>query len=379
MSKLLIAATISETLGAFLLPFVRYFQAQGWQVDGMACGISHSADCLAHFNQVWDVSWSRSPLDPQNLLIAPRQIQAVVAQENYDLVHVHTPVAAFVTRYALKRWQKQGTPKLIYTAHGFNFHRQGHPLRNTLFLALEKLAGNWTDYLVVINREDEAASHQYRIVPADRVCYMPGIGVDLQQFCTDRISHAQVLRLYQELELSTDTPLLLSIAELIPRKRPQDLLQALARLARPEVHLIWAGGGVLQAAMQQLAVDLGIQSQVHFLGFRSDIPTLIRAATVTVLTSAQEGLPRSIMESLCLETPVIGTDIRGVRELVGPEQGRLVPVGDIANLTEALVWMLDHPVEAQRMGQQGRLKMAAYDLQQVLSLHTTLYQRALAS
>ena len=102
--------------------------------------------------------WSRDPLKLQNLMVAPRQIQEVVAQEEYDLVHVHTPVAAFVSRYALNSLRKRGKPKLVYTVHGFHFYRGRAKLKNALFLALEKLAGRWTDYLIVINREDEEAA-----------------------------------------------------------------------------------------------------------------------------------------------------------------------------------------------------------------------------
>ena len=106
MNSLLCVTTVPVSLCAFLLPFAYHFRAQGWRVDAMAQGISTSAECLQAFDRVWEVEWSRNPLKPQNLIVAPRQIQEVVAQEGYDLVHVHTPVAAFVTRYALNGLRK---------------------------------------------------------------------------------------------------------------------------------------------------------------------------------------------------------------------------------------------------------------------------------
>ena len=107
MNRILFVTTIPGTLRAFLLPFAQHFRAKGWQVDAMAQGISNCAKCLHSFDRVWEVEWSRNPLDPQNLIIAPPQIRLAIAQQDYDIVHVHTPVAAFVTRYALNNLRQQ--------------------------------------------------------------------------------------------------------------------------------------------------------------------------------------------------------------------------------------------------------------------------------
>lgn len=377
MNSLLCITTVPATLSAFLLPFAQHFRAQGWRVDAMAQGISTHTKCLSVFDQVWEVEWSRNPLDPQNLMLAPQQIREVVEKEEYDIVHVHTPVAAFVTRYALNNLRKQGKTKVIYTAHGFHFYRGASPLKNAIFLALEKLAGQWTDYLVVINHEDEAAAKRFGLVSNEKIRYMPGIGVDIEYYSPDAVWDTDVLRVRQELGIAPETSLFLSIAEFIPRKRHQDILRAFAKLNRPEVHLALAGDGLLFKQMQQLAFDLGIQNQVHFLGIRQDIPALIRACVATLLTSQQEGLPRSVMESLCLEIPVIGTDIRGTSDLLAGGCGLLVKVGDVDSIAQAMAWVLDHPEEAKMMGKHGRERMNAYGVRQIIKLYENLYASAL--
>ncbi len=377
MNKLLIVSAVPIALRAFLLPFAHYFRAKGWRVDAIANGVSTCPECVAACDRVWDVELGRSPLDPKNFLTAPPKIKEIVEQQQYDIVHAHMAVAGFVTRYALKDLRKQGKPKIIYTAHGFNFYKGEMPLKNAIFLTLEKLAGFWTDYLVVINREDEAAAKRYRIVAPDRVRYMPGIGVDIQRYNPDVISASEVEQVRQELQLAPATSLFLCIAEFTPRKRHRDLLTAFAKIARENTCLAFAGDGVLQAEMQQLSHQLGVQDRVRFLGFRRDIPTLSRAAVATILVSEAEGLPRSIMESLCLETPAIGTDIRGIRELLEPGCGILVPVGNVEAIAKAMTWILDHPEDAKMMGKRGRELMADYDLRQILNLHETLYAEAL--
>ena len=100
--------------------------------------------------------------------------------------------------------------------------------------------------------------------------------------------------------------------------------------------LLLAGDGPLEGEVKELSTSLGIQQQVKFLGFRRDIPELVRGATALVLASTHEGLPRSVMEAMCLGTPVIGSDIRGTQDLLRDDAGLLFPVGDVEALTTAM-------------------------------------------
>lgn len=378
MKKILIVTTIAGTLHSFLLPFARHFRAHGWQVDGMAQGVSTNQDCVQAFDRVWEIQWSRNPLDLKNLLVAPRTIREIVDREKYDIVHVHTPVAAFVTRYALKNLRWQGKCKIIYTAHGFHFHPQGKTLKNTVFLILEKIAANWTDYLVTINHTDEKTALNHRLMPPEYIWYMPGIGIDIEYYHPDRINPLTVEKARQELGLHPDTPMLLCAAYFDPRKRHRDILQALAQLNRPDFCMAFAGDGAQIEELRKLATELGVDGQVRFLGHRDDINVLIRASRATLLVSEQEGLSRSVMESLSLEIPVIGTKIRGIEELIAGGCGLVVDVGDIKGIAAAMAWMLDRPMEKQAMGQRGRAQMAAnYALPKIITLHESLYAEAI--
>ena len=375
--RILMVTTISGTIEDFLLPFVRHFRSLGWQVDGMAMDISQDNICVSEMNHVWDVKFSRNPLDPKNLFVAVPRIKEIAIQGNYDLIHVHTPVAAFVTRYAIEQLKIKQKPQVIYTAHGFHFHQRGNPITNAIFLTLEKLAGKWTDYLITINREDEAAARKNRILSPERIFYTPGIGLDLNEYDRDRVSETEIINIRQELGLSAADLLLLCIAEFTANKRHQDQLLALQKLNRPNVHLALAGDGTELPKVEQLATELGLQQQVHFLGFRRDIPALICASEVTLLTSGREGLPRSIMEAFCAATPVIGTKIRGIQDLLEDDCGLLVEVGDIDALAQAMATMLDDTEARQRMGQNCLDKISNYDVREIIKLYEDIYDRAL--
>jgi glycosyltransferase involved in cell wall biosynthesis len=365
-------ATVPETIRGFLLPWAAHYQSQGWIVDAMAQGISNSPDCVAAFNQVWDIDWSRHPLNPLNFVTAPPRVRAIA--QSYDLIHVHTPVAAFVTRFALRSLRRQGKLKVIYTAHGFHFHSNGSRLKNSIFLMLEKIAGRWCDRLIVMNQEDWNAAIQHRLLPPRQLCFMPGIGVDLSYYNTRSLTETDRLQVRSELGLKLEDALFLAIAEMIPRKRHHDLLQALAQLNRPEVHLALAGDGPLEAELKTLAQQLGLVQQVHFLGFRTDIPRWIHAATAILLVSEQEGLPRSVMEAMALGVPIIGTRIRGTEDLLREGAGRLVSVGNYAEIATEMAWILDHPEATKTLGIQGQKQIQQYDLSQILSLHDCMYK-----
>lgn len=377
--RLLIISTVSATLQAFLLPFAAHFRNKGWRVDAAAYGVTRAPRCIDSFDRCYDIEWTRKVTQVRGLQVSFKKIQRLVVENNYDIVHVHTPIAAFVTRYALRTLRKRDNIKVIYTVHGFHFYRGGKPAKNTVFRTLEQVAGRWTDYLVVINREDEQAAMRYGIVPPARLVYMPGIGVDTERLDPALVSADTVAEVRNELGLQEDDILFLMVAEFNPGKRHRDLLQAMALLREPKVHIAFAGTGVQQKAMEDLAATLGLSGRTHFLNFRTDIPVLMRAAVACVLPSEREGLPRSVMESLSLETPVVGANTRGIRDLLASGSGLLTPVGDIEQLAVALTWMVRHSEERIAMGKLGRRQMQEYDVRHITALHERLYIEALQS
>jgi glycosyltransferase involved in cell wall biosynthesis len=126
-----------------------------------------------------------------------------------------------------------------------------------------------------------------------------------------------------------------------------------------------------------MARKLGLAERVHFVGFRRDVPALVRASIATVLPSEREGLPRSVMESMCLGVPVIGTRIRGLGDLLSDGCGVLYEVGDVEQLAERLQWVIDHPAEAKGLAARARQRIAEYDVARVIEMHERLYARAL--
>jgi glycosyltransferase involved in cell wall biosynthesis len=361
--------TVASTLRAFLLPYARYFAEKGWTVDALANGSGVIARGV--FNHCYEASFSRNPLNFRNLKGTGKMIRDLVTEKGYDVVHVHTPVAAFVTRLALRRLSPP-RPKVVYTAHGFHFYKGGSYSRNTVIAALERLAGDWTDHTITINKEDYEAALTLKIAPKERLSLLPGIGLDLERYSPAAVKDEAVEGFRADLNLKKEDELFLMVGEFIPRKRHEDALRALAGTGRRDFYLAFAGAGPLEDDMKVLAKRLGVESRAHFLGERDDVPLLMLASRAVVLPSSQEGLSRAVMEAICLGVPVLGANVRGIRELLTtPERGALVPVGKPAALAAAMLLSVDAPHAAQPSPDPR------WDIRGLLTEHEKIYSRLL--
>jgi glycosyltransferase involved in cell wall biosynthesis len=372
--SLLIVATVGGTIRTFLAPYAAHFRALGWRVDAAASGAASDPALVAGFDAVHDLPLSRSLRDVRALARARAALGRILATP-YDIVHVHTPIASFVTRHVVSRLPAERRPAVVYTAHGFHFHAAGQMLTNTAFLTAERVAGRWTDRLVVISGEDEAAARRHRIVPARRLVHMPGIGVDTGHFAPDAVPAEAPAQVRQELGIPADVPLFAIVGELNRNKRQSDAIAALGTMQHRAAHLVLAGEGPERPALERRAAAAGVADRVHFLGVIDDVRPVVRAATALVLPSHREGLARSVMEALALEVPVIASTARGNRELVGDDRGLLFGTADIPGLAAAMDWLADHPAERRQMGLRGRARMVErYDLDVLVRMHEALYE-----
>jgi glycosyltransferase involved in cell wall biosynthesis len=149
----------------------------------------------------------------------------------------------------------------------------------------------------------------------------------------------------------------LSIGRFVAEKGHRHLLEAAARIerTRPGVHWVLVGAGELEAALSREAQALGLASQVHFTGWRDDVPDVLAVADVFVLPSVNEGFGRVVVEAMAMARPVVATAVGGVPEIVRDgETGVLVPASDPRALADTVRSLLDDPARAARLGAAGR-------------------------
>ncbi len=372
--RILEVTTVAATVRAFLIPLIEHLVREGFAVDAMCHGAQMQlGELCPPIGELFDAPWTRRSLRLNRLLEATKRVRAYVEARRYDIVHVHTPIAGWLTRFALRKLRMRVGSRVVYTAHGFHFHRHGSALANAAFRTLERLAGRWSDVVVVVNREDFEAAVRYRIIDRGRLRLIPGVGIDLDHYCPQAVDEQEVRAIRAQLGLRDGDSLFVMVAEFNAGKRHRDALRALRGLGRPSAHLAFAGDGPLQKQVRREARRLRLSRQVHFLGFQEDIRPLVRAARATLAPSEREGLSRAVMESLALEVPVLGSDARGVRDLLERGGGVIFPVGDTNRLTAAMAWALDHPLEAREEGRRGRASLHDLTTARVVAQYQQLF------
>lgn len=377
--KALMLASVASMIDQFNMENIRLLQTMGYQVD-VACnflqGSTSSKERVEAFQKELSEKQIRSIFVPiprkisamKEIFASYRQVKKLVEQEEYQLVHCHSPIGGAIARLACRKQRKKGL-RVIYTAHGFHFYT-GAPKKNwVIFYPIEKWLSKYTDVLITICKEDYERAK--KCMNAKEIRYIPGIGVDV-----DRIGampkHEEKR---QEIGIENEDKLLLSIGELNKNKNHEVILQAMARLKRKDVHLAICGKGELEQNLKQLARELGLEKQVHLLGFRTDAKQWLTVADIFVFPSFREGLPVSLMEAMAAGLPVVATKIRGTTDLIVPEKGGyLHGATEVEQMAQSIGKLLDSDRIREQMGIYNKTVIRGFSTIKVQEIMKTIYE-----
>ncbi|MGB5351400.1 MAG: glycosyltransferase family 4 protein [Polyangiales bacterium] len=357
--KVLHVCAVAFGLETLLLPQIDYLRGRGLSVEA-ACSPDPRVDTLrARGYTIHEVQVDRK-ISPAPNSKSVLELARLMRSQNYDLVHTHAPVASVLGRVAAKL---AGVKRIVYTAHGFYFHDDMPRHKYALYHGIEKSVAQITDRILVQSEEDFDTAVTTGLGSAAKIRYL-GNGIDLKRFEMTALHEEGRAALRKELRVPQSRGPILGITGRITEEKGfGELIEALSFLHDdfPEAHLIVIGGQLSteRDAFQDRLVDFigehGLDSHVTFTGFRSDVPELLSLLDIFVLPSYREGLPRSILEAMAMELPVVATRIRGCREaVVDRVTGLLVPARDSRALKGAISQILSDRELAYRFGKAGR-------------------------
>ena len=313
----------------------------------------------------------RNPFNIREVRQAYQNACAELRSDDYTAIHCNTPIGGFVGRVAGK---KCNIGKVIYTAHGFHFYK-GAPLFNrTVLKWAEMLMARWTDAIITMNQEDYEAAKKFKLRKGGKVYFVHGVGINLQGF--EGLSHLRQEK-RQELGLNNDDIMLISMGDLVARKNYATAIRAIARANDPRLNYMICGKGEELEKLQVLAKKLGVEKQVHFLGFRTDVKQLLTAADIFLFTTRQEGLPRSMMEAMASGLPCVASAIRGNVDLVeNGVNGYTCNVDDVDGYAVAIETIVADPELRAKMRENNLEKIKQYDVsvveQEMQKIYTEL-------
>jgi glycosyltransferase involved in cell wall biosynthesis len=277
---------------------------------------------------VHEVPMVRSP-SPARDAVALARLLRLCRRERFDLVHTHAAKAGFLGRLAARL---TGTPA-VHTPHVFPFDRGGQPLADALYVRLERLAGRWTDRIVLLSYYQMAQLERRRIMPAARAEVVPN-GVDAGALVPADRTEARM-----HLGLPADAFVVLAAGRLCRQKGFDLLVDAAAMAGAGEggLLILIAGTGEDETALRAKVASSGLQAVVRMMGQVEDLGDHYAAADLVALPSRYEGCPYVLLEAMACGRPVACADVSGMGEFVRDgETGFLVPAGDPAAWAERL-------------------------------------------
>ena len=257
--------------------------------------------------KIHQIDFQRNPLHPINIK-AFKQLKKLVELEKFDVIHCNTPTGGVLGRLCAKKYGIF----CIYQAHGFHFFKGASKLNWMIYYPIERLLARLTNILITINEEDYEISRKFSLRHNGMKIKVSGVGIKLsnQKESIDR-------NLYRaELGLNSSDIVIISMGDLIKRKNYENAIDAINKINNKKVHYLICGTGPNLEKLKKISKKYNLEDNIHFLGFRNDIDNLLYISDIFLLSSFQEGLPRSTMEAMAKGLPVACSNIRGNRDLV---------------------------------------------------------------
>jgi len=277
----------------------------------------------------------------------------VCRQRKFDVVHTHTLLPGIGGRIGARL---AGVPCVVHTFHSWPPHLYKNIFFKWAFYASEITAA-YSAHAILFQNPDDLGS--WRKIPAvpNRRATLVGNGIDFSAI-TKKVEVGARERIRKEFGISEGAFVIVNVARFEPQKGHGFLLNTLKHLipqAHRKVVVLLVGMGVDQDKVEAEVKRLDLQDAVFFTGHRQDVPDILTASDVSVMTSLYEGIPRALMESMALGIPVVATDVPGTRSLIqSGKTGLLVKYDDVPGFSSAIIKVLTDPILAKQLGKNGR-------------------------
>jgi len=316
----------------------------------------------------YEISALTRPIAPFKDIRALRDLRRAIRAFEPDIVHTHSSKAGILGRTAA-HLEKVST--VIHSIHGWGFTPLQTSIKRRLFLAAERSVARWTDHFIAVSQANIDQGRDLGLL-SENVSLIRS-GIDLSPY--KQLPNAAPIK--RQLEIPDGVPVVTQVGNLKPQKAPLDFLRVAAIVAstEPKAHFVMAGDGPLRQKVEGLAAELGIADRLHLPGWWRDVPGLLAATDVAVLTSRHEGLPRAVVEALAAGVPVVATAVDGTPEVVRDGiNGFLAPPGEVERLAAGVCTLLGDENRRKVMGGAAALGLEAFDINLMVRQQEELYR-----
>ena len=367
--KVLYVATVDSHIISFHIPYLKMLKNEGYEVH--VC--TGEDGKIPYCDKKHTIAIKRSPYRLGNIK-AIGELKKIINENDYKLIHCHTPMGGVVTRLAAKKARKKGT-KVFYTAHGFHFFK-GAPLLNWLiYYPIEKWLSKYTDTLITINEEDYKRAKK-KFKKCNRIELVNGVGINIEKF-SDDLHDKEKEQLKKKLNLKKDDFVILQVGELNKNKNQILAIKVMKELTKTnkKIKLLLAGKGKLEQFYKDKIKEYNLQNNVYVLGYRQDVPKLMKVSNVLLSLSYREGLPVNVIEAMASGLPIIATNCRGNRDLVVNEKnGYIINNNDVKKLKEKIIFLQKNEATNSYFKTQTQRLVENYALDKIEERFKEIYE-----
>jgi glycosyltransferase involved in cell wall biosynthesis len=293
---------------------------------------------------------------PLRDLIVLLELIRVVRAFRPDIVETHTAKAGMLGRLAA-RLARRRRPVVIHTYHGHVLRGYFGPLKTGLFRTIERGLARLSDRLIGVSAATVDELVDLKVAPRAKFIVVP-LGLDLDPFLA--LSPEPDRGFREEIGAGPDEVLFTYTGRLVPIKRPELMLRALARARRggAAARVVVVGDGVPRPRLESLARSLGCAGAVDFLGYRRDLARIAAGSDAALLTSDNEGTPVALIEAAAAARPAVATAVGGVADIVVEGTGMLAPPGDESAIAARITRIAGDAELRRAMGRRAREHVA---------------------
>jgi glycosyltransferase involved in cell wall biosynthesis len=301
----------------------------------------------------------------RNCLVSFMRLVRYLRRWRFDVLHCHLPLADSIGRLA---GATAGVPVLVTTEHGKNLWK------GSLYLILERILNRFTDMRICVSRDILEIRRRREGTPPGKLVHVPN-AIDPDGFTRPAKGRAAVMA---EFGWPPDSDLVVSVGRLAVEKNYTLLVDAIVRLRDrfPKIRCLLVGDGDRADEIRRRIESAGAEERIVLAGSRSDIPDILAAADLFVLSSIREGLPVALLEAMASGTAIAATAVGGIPEVIRDGvSGLLVPPVDAAALAEAVGTLLGNADLRRALGKEGRkIVEKEYSIRRTAELIGAIYQ-----
>ena len=313
------------------------------------------------------ISINTNPMNPNNIK-AYKELLNSIDRHSIEGVLCSTPIGGALARLAAKR---RAIQPVVYEAHGFLFFKGAPIINRTLYKWEEVILAHYTDVLITITKEDYQAAQELKLRSGKKPFFVHGAGVNVGAK-VDIVKEAK----RKEIGIPEDAFVVVSAGELNKNKNTEVIVKALAELKEYNIHYVACGIGPEERNLRKLAERLNVSSRFHLMGDRRDRPEIMAASDVFTMMSYREGMPRALLEAMDLGLPCVGSDTRGIRDLIDVEGGYICKATDEKAFAESFIKLMNDPTKRIKMGEHNKGKVLGYSSEVVKKELFEIYKGA---